>query len=52
MTVPRSVIPFIEPFPLSLALLIAGLGLLIAKRRKAAIAVSTMGIGILLVLGF
>ncbi|MBA4423748.1 MAG: hypothetical protein C0390_11740 [Syntrophus sp. (in: bacteria)] len=52
MTIIRSVIPFIEPLPLSLALLIAGLGLLIAKRRKAAIVCSTMGIGILLVLGY
>lgn len=48
----RSIIPFFEPLPVSLALLIAGLGLLIARRRKAAIVCIGMGIGILLVLGY
>ena len=52
MTVIRSVIPFFEPLPLSLALLIAGLALLIARRRKAAIVFFGAGIGILLVLGY
>ena len=52
MTVIRSIIPLIEPLPLSLALLIAGFGLLIAKRRKAAIVCSGLGISILLVLGY
>ncbi len=52
MTVIRSIIPFIEPLPLSLALLIAGLGLLIAKRRKAAMVFSGAGICILLVFGY
>lgn len=52
MSVIRSVIPFLAPLPLSLALLIAGLGLLIAKRRKAAIVFSSLGIGVLLVFGY
>lgn len=52
MTIIRSVIPFIEPLPVSLALLIAGLGLLIFNRRKAAIVCSCLGIGILVVLGY
>jgi uncharacterized SAM-binding protein YcdF (DUF218 family) len=52
MTIIRAMIPFFEPFPLSLALLVAGLGLLFVKRRKAAIAAFGMGIGILLVFGY
>src|SRR3989339_131904 len=51
-TVIRSIIPFFEPLPVSLALLIAGLGLLIVKRRKAAIVCIGMGICILLVSGY
>ncbi len=52
MTPIRAIIPFFEPLPLSLALLIAGLGLLFVKRRKAALAAVGAGIGILLVFGY
>jgi uncharacterized SAM-binding protein YcdF (DUF218 family) len=52
MTLIRAMIPFFEPLPVSLALLIAGLVLLFVKRRKAAIVVIGMGIGILLVFGY
>jgi uncharacterized SAM-binding protein YcdF (DUF218 family) len=52
MIIVRSVIPFIEPLPVSLALLIVGLGLLIVNRRKASMVCSGLGIGILLVLGY
>jgi len=52
MSIIRSVLPFFEPLPLSLALLIVGLVFLIARRRKAAILFSCLGIGILLVLGY
>ncbi len=52
MNVIRSIIPFFEPLPLGLALLIAGLGLLIVKRRKAAIVAIGTGIGILLFFGY
>jgi uncharacterized SAM-binding protein YcdF (DUF218 family) len=52
LNVIRSIIPFFEPLPLSLALLIAGLVLLIVKRRKAAIAFIGIGIGILLFFGY
>jgi uncharacterized SAM-binding protein YcdF (DUF218 family) len=52
MTLIRAMIPFLEPLPVSLALLIAGLVLLFVKRRKAAIVVIGMGIGILLVFGY
>lgn len=48
----RSLIPFFEPFPLGLALLALGWGLLIAKRRKAALVFTGIGLGILLVLGY
>jgi len=52
MNVIRSIIPFFEPLPLGLALLIAGLGLLIVKRRKASIVAIGTGIGILLFFGY
>lgn len=52
MNVIRSIIPFFEPFPLSLALLIAGLALLMAKRRKTAMVFIGIGIGILLFFGY
>jgi uncharacterized SAM-binding protein YcdF (DUF218 family) len=52
MSVIRLIIPFFEPLPLSLALLIAGLGLLIIKRRKAAIVFIGIGIGFLLFFGY
>jgi uncharacterized SAM-binding protein YcdF (DUF218 family) len=52
MAIVRAMIPFFEPLPLSLALLIAGLGLLFVKKRKAAIVVIGMGIVILLVFGY
>jgi uncharacterized SAM-binding protein YcdF (DUF218 family) len=52
MTLVRAIIPFFDPLPISLAMLIAGLGLLIVKRRKAAIVAIGMGIGILLVFGY
>jgi uncharacterized SAM-binding protein YcdF (DUF218 family) len=52
MTIIRVIIPFFEPLPVSIALFIAGLGLLFVKRRKAAIAAIGMGIGILLVFGY
>jgi uncharacterized SAM-binding protein YcdF (DUF218 family) len=48
----RTMIPFFEPLPVSLALLIAGLGLLIVKRRKTAMVCIGIGIGILLVFGY
>ena len=48
----RSMIPFFEPLPLGLALLIAGLGLLIVKRSKAAVVSIGIGIGIFLVSGY
>jgi uncharacterized SAM-binding protein YcdF (DUF218 family) len=52
MNIIRSIIPFFEPLPLGLALLIAGLGLLTVKRRKAAIVAIGTGIGILLFFGY
>src|SRR5574340_1136765 len=52
MNVIRLVLPFFEPLPLSLALLIVGLVFLIARKRKAAILFSCLGIGLLLVLGY
>jgi len=52
MTLIRAIIPFFEPLPLSLALLIAGFGLLIVKRKNAAIVAIGIGIGILLVFGY
>ncbi|MBM4315720.1 MAG: hypothetical protein FJ122_17635 [Deltaproteobacteria bacterium] len=48
MTFVRAILPIFEPLPLSLALLIAGLGLLFAKRRKAAIVAVGMGVAILI----
>lgn len=52
MMIVRSVIPFFEPLPLSLVFLIAGLGLLVVKRRKTAIVAIGTGIVILLVFGY
>jgi uncharacterized SAM-binding protein YcdF (DUF218 family) len=52
LNVIRSIIPFFEPFHLSLALLIAGLALVIVKRRNAAIVFIGIGIGILLLFGY
>jgi uncharacterized SAM-binding protein YcdF (DUF218 family) len=52
MTFVRAILPIFEPLPMSLALLIAGLGLLFAKRRKAAIVAVGMGVAILLVFGY
>jgi uncharacterized SAM-binding protein YcdF (DUF218 family) len=52
MAIIRAMIPFFEPLPVSLALFIAGLGLLVVKRRKAAVVAIGMGIGILLVFGY
>lgn len=48
----RSILPFVEPFPMALVLLVAGLVLLIVKRRKAAMVSISAGTGILLVFGY
>jgi uncharacterized SAM-binding protein YcdF (DUF218 family) len=48
----RTIIPFFEPLPTSLAFLIAGLALLTIKRRKSAMVAICMGVGILLVFGY
>ncbi len=52
MNIIRFIIPFIGPFPISLTLLLAGLGLFILKRRKAAIACIACATAILLFFGY
>jgi uncharacterized SAM-binding protein YcdF (DUF218 family) len=52
MNIVHFMIPGIAPFPVSLALLIAGLVFLILKRRKTAIACIAFATGLLLVLGY
>jgi len=48
----RLVVPFMAPFPISLALLIAGLGFFLLKKRKAVFFCFGFGIGILLFFGY
>jgi uncharacterized SAM-binding protein YcdF (DUF218 family) len=48
----RLIVPFISPFPISLAFLIAGLALLYLNKRKAALLGFGLGIGVLLFFGY
>jgi uncharacterized SAM-binding protein YcdF (DUF218 family) len=52
MNIVRFILPGIAPLPISLALLVAGLGFLILRRRNAAIICIAFATGLLLVFGY